>query len=110
VWPVVDVHDPTFGFDQSSPPEQLRAAYEAERGSDPDNWPHRHPGIVIDAVQFVAHAACLGCQWIDQLGTSMEEPGWREASATVARRHERKTTNAPSGGGGVGTKGRCDIR
>jgi hypothetical protein len=31
--------------------EELRAAYEAEHGSDPDNWPHRHPGIVIDAVQ-----------------------------------------------------------
>ena len=58
--------------------EELRAAYEAEHGSGPENWPHRHPGIVIDAVQFVAHAACLGCQWIDQPGTSMEEPGWRE--------------------------------
>jgi hypothetical protein len=39
-------------------------------------------------VQFVAHAACLGCQWLAQPGTSMEEPGWREASAAVARRHE----------------------
>jgi hypothetical protein len=68
--------------------EELRAAYEAEHGSDPENWPHRHPGIVIDAVHFVAHAACLGCQWIDQPGTSMEEPGWREASAAVARCHE----------------------
>jgi hypothetical protein len=68
--------------------EELRAAYEAKYGSDAENWPHRHPGIVIDAVQFVAHAACLGCQWIDQPGTSMEEPGWREAAAAVARRHE----------------------
>jgi hypothetical protein len=68
--------------------EELRAAHEAEHGSDPENWPHRHPGIVIDAVQFVPHAACLGCQWIDQPGTSMEEPGWREAAAAVARRHE----------------------
>jgi hypothetical protein len=24
--------------------EELRAAYEAEHGSDPENWPHRHPG------------------------------------------------------------------
>jgi hypothetical protein len=40
--------------------EELRAAYEAEHGSDPENWPHRHPGIVIDAVQFVAHAAWPG--------------------------------------------------
>jgi len=55
--------------------EELRETYEVEHGSDQDDWPHRHPGIVIDAVQFVAHAACLGCQWIDQPGTSMEE--WR---------------------------------
>jgi hypothetical protein len=68
--------------------EELRAAYEAEHGSDPDNWPHRHPGIVIDAVQFVAHAACLGCQWIDQPGNSMSDEGWRVAAAAVARRHE----------------------
>src|SRR4029453_8430189 len=33
--------------------EGLRAAYEVEHGSDQDDWPHRHPGIVIDAVQFV---------------------------------------------------------
>jgi hypothetical protein len=68
--------------------EELRAAYEAEHGSDPDNWPHRHPGIVIDAVQFVAHAACLGCQWLAQPGNSMSDEGWREAAAAVARRHE----------------------
>ena len=68
--------------------EDLREAYEAEHGSEQDGSPHRHPGIVIDAVQWVAHAACLGCQWIDMPGTSMEEPGWREASAAVARRHE----------------------
>jgi hypothetical protein len=43
---------------------------------------------VIDAVQFVAHAACLGCQWIDQPGTSMSDEGWWEAAAAVARRHE----------------------
>jgi hypothetical protein len=74
--------------------EELRAAYEAKHGSDPDNWPHRHPGIVIDAVQWVAHAACLGCQWIDMPGVDMkdprwrEAPGWREAASAVARRHE----------------------
>jgi hypothetical protein len=66
----------------------LRAAYEAKHGSDPDNWPHRHPGIVIDAVQFVAHAACLGCQGLAQPGNSMSDAGWREAAAAVARRHE----------------------
>ena len=75
--------------------DELREAYEAEHGSDPDNWPHRHPGIVIDAVQFVAHAACLGCQWIDQPGTSMKELGWREASAAVARRHQESNGESP---------------
>jgi hypothetical protein len=69
--------------------EELREAYEVEHSSDLENWLHRHPGIVIDAVQFVAHAACLGCQWIDQPGTSMSDEGWREASAAAARRHER---------------------
>jgi hypothetical protein len=68
--------------------EELRAAYEAKHGSDPDNWPHRHPGIVIDAVQWVAHSACLGCQWIDMPGTDMKDPRWRKDAAAVARRHE----------------------
>ena len=43
---------------------------------------------MIDAVQFVAHAACLGCQWLAQPGNSMSDEGWREAAAAVARRHE----------------------
>jgi hypothetical protein len=68
--------------------EELRHAYEAEHGEDPDRWPHRHPAIVIDAVESLAYAACLGCQWIDTRGTSMKEPGWREAAAVIARRHE----------------------
>jgi hypothetical protein len=45
-------------------------------------------GIVIDAVQWVAHAACLGCQWIDMPGTDMKDPRWREDAAAVGRRHE----------------------
>ena len=68
--------------------EELRQAYEAENGSDPDRWPTPHPGIVIDAVQWVAHAACLGCQWIDMPGTDMKDPRWREDAAAVARRHK----------------------
>jgi hypothetical protein len=75
--------------------EELREAYQAVHGSDPESWPHRHPRIVIDAVQFVAHAACLACQWIDMPGTSMEEPGWREASAAVARRHQESNGEPP---------------
>jgi hypothetical protein len=74
--------------------EELRAAYEAVHGTDPHRWPNRHPGIVIDAVPWIAHPACLGCQWIDMPGTSMrdaalrEAPGWREAATAVAQRHE----------------------
>jgi hypothetical protein len=68
--------------------EELRAAYEAVHGTDPYQWPDRHPGIVIDAVEWVAQPACLGCQWIDATGVSMKEPGWHEAAGAVARRHE----------------------
>ena len=67
--------------------EDLREAYETVHGSVPAKWPTRHPGIVIDAVQWVAHGACLGCQWIAQPGNSMSDEGWREAAAAVARRH-----------------------
>ena len=53
------------------------------------------PGIVIDAVQWVAHAACLGCQWIDVPGTSMSDAGRREAAAAVARHHESSNGQFP---------------
>jgi hypothetical protein len=68
--------------------EELRAAYEAVHGTDPDRWPNRHPGIVIDAVLWVAEPACLGCHWIDMPGIYMKDPGWRETATAVARRHE----------------------
>jgi hypothetical protein len=45
--------------------QELRAAYAAVHGTDSDRWPNRHPGIVIDTVQWVALPACLGCQWIE---------------------------------------------
>jgi hypothetical protein len=82
--------------------EELRAAYETHHSSDPERWPGRHPGIVIDAVQFVAHAACLGCQWIDMPGTSMKDRGWRDAAAAVARRHEDSNGESPDGPPGRG--------
>jgi hypothetical protein len=44
--------------------EEPRAAYEAQKGSDPDRWPTRHPG------------------------PAMKDLGWRAAAAAVARRHE----------------------
>jgi hypothetical protein len=68
--------------------EELRAAYEALHGTDPDQWPARHPGIVLDTVLWVANAGCLGCQWIDMPGISMNDPGWRDAAAAIARGHE----------------------
>jgi hypothetical protein len=78
--------------------EELREAYEAVHGSDPGSWPHRHPGIVIDAVQFVVHAACLGCQWIDQPGTSIRNsagvrPPLRQRAATKVRAVNRTSSS-----------------
>ena len=67
--------------------EELREAYEAEHGSDPENWPHRHPGIVIDAVQFVAHGACLGCQWFDVRGHWMGHSDWFERASVWPHQH-----------------------
>jgi hypothetical protein len=75
--------------------EELREAYEVEHGSDQDDWPHRHPGIVIDAVQWVAHAACLGGQWIDVPGTSMSDAGWREAARRSSAHHESSNGQFP---------------
>ena len=50
--------------------EYLRRAYESVYGSDPEAWPSRHPGVVLDAVQYGNHAACLGCQWFGGSGGS----------------------------------------
>ena len=50
--------------------EHLRRVYESVYGTDPLAWPSRHPGVVLDAVPSVDHAACLGCQWFDKAGGS----------------------------------------
>lgn len=68
--------------------EELRRRYEAAHGSDPDQWPHRHPGVVLDAVEWVAHAACLRCQWLDDRGTSMRDSGWHGEAMAIAVRHQ----------------------
>ena len=68
--------------------EELRQAYEAVHGTDPDRWPARHPGVVLDAVLWVAHAACLGCQWIDKRGYSMREPDELDGARSLAHRHQ----------------------
>ena len=59
--------------------EHLRRVYESVFGPDPHCWPSRHPGVVLDAVPTVSHAACLGCQWFEPRGDSPLE---------LARRHE----------------------
>ncbi|WP_197373231.1 hypothetical protein [Mycolicibacterium baixiangningiae] len=68
--------------------EQLRAEYEAANGPDPRAWPQQHPGVVLDAVQWIAHAACLRCQWLDRQGTYMREDGWRDEATLRALRHQ----------------------
>jgi hypothetical protein len=59
--------------------EELREAYEAVHGSDPESWPHRHP-IVIDAVQFVAHATCWAAS-----GSTSPAPRWRNSAGDACR-------------------------
>jgi hypothetical protein len=68
--------------------EALRLAHEAARGDDPEQWPVRHPGVVLESVLWVAHAACLRCQWFDRDGTYMKEDTWRTTAAEVALQHQ----------------------
>ena len=68
--------------------EVLRLEYEAVHGSDPTSWPTRHPGVVLDAVEWMGHAACLGCQWFHARGFYMREIGWYEAALARARLHQ----------------------
>lgn len=59
--------------------ECLRRIYQQVHGDDPAQWPSRHPGVVLDAVPSIDHAACLGCQWFEPRG---------HAPLLLARRHE----------------------
>jgi hypothetical protein len=59
--------------------EHLRRVYESVFGTDPQAWPSRHPGVVLDDVPSTSHAACLGCQWFESGGQS---------PLLAARRHE----------------------
>ncbi|WP_197739652.1 hypothetical protein [Mycolicibacterium sp. P1-18] len=68
--------------------ESLRMKYEAVHGEDAEAWPARHPGIVLESVQWIAHGACLGCRWLDRSGTPMKDEGWRIAAARVALKHQ----------------------
>lgn len=66
--------------------EYLRRAYESVYGPDPDAWPVRHPGVVLDAVPQIDHPACLGCQWFGRGGGS---------ALLDARRHESSNGEWP---------------
>lgn len=66
--------------------EYLRRTYQAVHGDDPDLWPSQHPGVVLDAVPTIDHAACLRCQWFEnQRGSALH----------FARQHE--TSSEPAG-------------
>lgn len=70
--------------------EYLRRAYESVYGSDPEAWPSRHPGVVLDAVRYGEHPACLGCQWF----------GGRSGSALLrAHAHEVAAGQGRQGSG-----------
>jgi hypothetical protein len=68
--------------------EDKRREYEAVHGADPEHWPNRHPGVVLESVLWVAHSACLGCKWLDRMGSYMEADGWRALAAEAALGHQ----------------------
>ena len=47
-----------------------------------------HIGVVVDAVLYIAHAACITCTWLERRGESMFGADWRERAAALARQHE----------------------
>lgn len=77
--------------------EYLRRTYESVYGSDPAGWPSQHAGVVLDEVLWVAHAACLRCEWLDREGHSMQTPEGSRQALVLARRHE--TSNEEIRGG-----------
>ncbi len=68
--------------------EYLRRLYESAHGTDPSDWPSQHPGVVLDEVLWVAHAACLRCHWLDPVGHSVRTHDELEQALDLARRHE----------------------
>lgn len=68
--------------------EYLRRTYETVYGIDPEGWPVQHPGVVLDEVLWIAHAACLRCWWFDARGHYMERPEEMRQAHLLARRHE----------------------
>lgn len=75
--------------------EYFRHTYELVHGTDPAEWPSQHPGVVLDEVLWVAHAACLRCQWFDATGHSMRSPDDLQEAVVLARRHETSNGEFP---------------
>jgi hypothetical protein len=44
--------------------------------------------VVLDAVLWLAHPACLRCHWFDASDHYMKAPGQRLKALVFARRHE----------------------
>ena len=61
---------------------EQREAFRVELSGDP-----RARGIVLDAVPSIARVACARCLWIDRLGFSMDDAGWRVAAEHAASEH-----------------------
>ena len=47
-----------------------------------------HIGAVLDAVRYIAHAACITCTWLGRRGESMLDEDWQGRAAAIARQHE----------------------
>jgi hypothetical protein len=84
--------------------EQLRGEYEDVHDPDRALWPVQHPGVVLDAVLSSAHGACLGCQWIDVRGHSIDHSDWFERASIWPHRHQ------VSNGGGFRNFGNYRLR
>lgn len=67
--------------------ESLRHAYVSTHGWDPTAWPVQHPGVVLDAVLWMAHPACLRCQWFGNGYYIKHREEMREAEV-AAHQHE----------------------
>jgi hypothetical protein len=67
--------------------EEMLQEYEALHGTHHAQWPTQHPGVVLDAVQWVAHPACLACHWFHH-GVSMRDADWQIHAAELALRHQ----------------------
>jgi hypothetical protein len=68
--------------------EALRLEYHAAHGDNPDEWRVRHPGVVLESVQWIAHAACLRCQWFQREGAYTKLENWRMVATEAALQHE----------------------